>query len=123
MSDDDDIRRCAWCGKPFKLGTVGRRATYCGRSCRQRAYEMRREAKRFGEMVRRMQAGPPVPAAPVSSRVEAPTLPIPTRDETKPAGPAPDALSNSTRDESGQAAPTTPRRSPSEVWAQMPRQW
>lgn len=32
---------CSWCGVDFPRPARGRRPRYCGRSCRQRAYEMR----------------------------------------------------------------------------------
>lgn len=41
------VRACAWCGANFRPGTIGRAAVYCRRSCRQRAYEARREAQRI----------------------------------------------------------------------------
>jgi len=48
MTDQpDEVRRCAWCGTAFRPKTIGRRAIYCGRNCRQRAYEGRREQERI----------------------------------------------------------------------------
>jgi hypothetical protein len=35
-------RDCIRCGETFLLGRLGRKALYCGRDCRQRAYEDRR---------------------------------------------------------------------------------
>jgi hypothetical protein len=51
MSDGSVVRLCSWCGGSFRPGTVGRAAVYCGRSCRQRAYEGRREARRIAAAV------------------------------------------------------------------------
>ena len=37
-----DRRPCAWCGRQLdQPAGAGRRRQYCGRSCRQRAYEQR----------------------------------------------------------------------------------
>lgn len=41
------VRSCVWCHAPFRPGTIGRAAVYCRRSCRQRAYEARREDQRI----------------------------------------------------------------------------
>jgi hypothetical protein len=35
-------RECVRCGEPFMQGRLGRKALYCSRSCRSRAYEERR---------------------------------------------------------------------------------
>lgn len=37
---------CAWCGAQVAVNSRGRPARYCGRSCRQRAYELRTAAAR-----------------------------------------------------------------------------
>ncbi|NUS11602.1 MAG: hypothetical protein HOY69_09415 [Streptomyces sp.] len=102
MSEEPKPRACAWCGATFRPGTIGRAAVYCRRSCRQRAYEARREAQRI-EYALAM-------AAADSSRDERPGRSDSTRDET----------------ESGQPpAPTLPDprdgwvRSPDEVEAQL----
>ena len=34
---------CEWCGRPVRQGATGRRRRYCRRSCRQRAYEARKQ--------------------------------------------------------------------------------
>jgi hypothetical protein len=41
---------CRWCGRPIARprAATGRPATYCRRSCRQRAYEARRRAAELG---------------------------------------------------------------------------
>ena len=37
------LRNCEWCGEQFEpMGKRGPVALYCGRACRQRAYESRR---------------------------------------------------------------------------------
>jgi hypothetical protein len=33
---------CIRCGEPFMQGRLGRKAVYCGRTCRQRAHEEHR---------------------------------------------------------------------------------
>jgi hypothetical protein len=44
-----DISHCAWCGRAFALsGSQGRKARYCRRSHRQRAFEARCLAARMG---------------------------------------------------------------------------
>jgi hypothetical protein len=35
--------RCAWCGREIQQTGAGRRRRYCNHSCRQRAYEQRRQ--------------------------------------------------------------------------------
>jgi hypothetical protein len=102
MSEEPQPRACAWCGSNFLPGTIGRAAVYCRRSCRQRAYEARREAQRI-EYALAMAAADS------------------TRDERS-------ERSDSTRDETGSGqvpAPTLPDpregwvRSPDEVEAQL----
>ncbi|MFC8719353.1 hypothetical protein [Kitasatospora sp. NPDC057198] len=42
-----DAHPCVWCGKPAPAaGRRGARPKYCGQTCRQRAYEARRERRR-----------------------------------------------------------------------------
>jgi hypothetical protein len=44
-----EISHCAWCGRAFALsGSLGRKARYCRRSHRQRAFEARCLATRMG---------------------------------------------------------------------------
>ena len=44
-----EIAHCAWCGRAFSVsGGLGRRARYCRRSHRQRAFEARCLAARMG---------------------------------------------------------------------------
>ncbi|AGP30739.1 hypothetical protein [Corynebacterium terpenotabidum] len=38
-----DVVHCAWCGREIAQTGRGRRRRYCGHSCRQRAYEQRRD--------------------------------------------------------------------------------
>lgn len=102
MSEEPKPRACAWCGATFRPGTIGRAAVYCRRSCRQRAYEARREAQRIEFAL--------AIAAADSSRDRRAGRPDSTRDEMG-AGPTP--------------APTLPDpregwvRSPDEVEAQL----
>lgn len=39
----EDAQHCAWCGREIVQTGSGRRRRYCGQSCRQRAYEQRRD--------------------------------------------------------------------------------
>jgi len=77
MSDDGmprdarGLRPCAWCGGPIRQPATGRLREYCGRSCRQRAYEARREAER------------------IAVAVATATAPESSRDETGGAAPSP----------------------------------
>ncbi|MFD7734047.1 hypothetical protein ACFV6F_27165 [Kitasatospora phosalacinea] len=49
---------CIWCGKPVpEAGRRGTRPKYCGQSCRQRAYEARRE-RRHTAAALGLSAGP-----------------------------------------------------------------
>ncbi|WP_369233828.1 hypothetical protein AB5J56_18350 [Streptomyces sp. R21] len=41
--DAEGSKLCAWCGEPIQQTGVGRSKDYCRRSCRQRAYEARRQ--------------------------------------------------------------------------------
>lgn len=48
---DDKPTRCAWCSRALPTRSpqaIGRRAIYCRRSCRQRAYEARRRSAELG---------------------------------------------------------------------------
>lgn len=38
---------CQWCGRAVRQPPTGRRLRYCGRSCRQRAYEVRTAQRRL----------------------------------------------------------------------------
>jgi hypothetical protein len=82
------VRSCAWCGANFRPGTIGRAAVYCRRSCRQRAYEARREAQRIALAL--------AVAAVDSSRDRA-GRPDSTRDETG-SGQAPEPVPLDPRD-------------------------
>jgi hypothetical protein len=44
LAEKDRPGRCVWCQGPTTWAGVGRRPVYCGRSCRQRAYEVRAAA-------------------------------------------------------------------------------
>ena len=59
MDDESLVRHCVWCGSAYRLGSLGRRAVYCRRSCRQRAYEARREAERTADAVAAASASDP----------------------------------------------------------------
>jgi hypothetical protein len=49
VTERASIAHCAWCGRAFALsGSLGRRARYCRRSHRQRAFEARCLATRMG---------------------------------------------------------------------------
>ena len=49
MTQRAEISHCAWCGRAFALsGSQGRKARYCRRSHRQRAFEARCLAARMG---------------------------------------------------------------------------
>lgn len=45
----DDEPLCGWCGGPLRQPGTGRRRVYCGRSCRQRAFEAREKAQAVRE--------------------------------------------------------------------------
>src|SRR5439155_13040763 len=60
---------CARCGGPIAYPGKGKWPRYCGRTCRQRAYEERRAAALVGA------AGDGVPAAPVRQVLERVTAP------------------------------------------------
>lgn len=46
VSERPVARECAWCGTPIELKPRAQHQRYCGRSCRQRAYEVRTAAAR-----------------------------------------------------------------------------
>jgi hypothetical protein len=49
VTQRSEILHCAWCGRPFAAsGGLGRKARYCRRSHRQRAFEARCLADRMG---------------------------------------------------------------------------
>jgi hypothetical protein len=78
MSDDGmprdsrGLRPCGWCGGRIDQPKIGRLRDYCSQSCRQRAYEDRREAGRIAVAVEiaRAEMAQAVDTAPVSSRDE-----------------------------------------------------
>lgn len=77
MSDDGmprdsrGLRPCGWCGNRIDQPKVGRLRDYCSQSCRQRAYEGRREAGRIAAAVEIARAEMVEPdAASASSRDE-----------------------------------------------------
>jgi len=81
--DADGAKLCAWCGEVIRQSGVGRSKDYCRRSCRQRAYEARKQR----EVVVAAVASAVVRRD--SSRVETRSPTISSRDETSPPGPAP----------------------------------
>ncbi|MEX3213608.1 hypothetical protein CQR58_049450, partial [Streptomyces acidiscabies] len=81
--DADGAKLCAWCGEPIRQSGVGRSKDYCRRSCRQRAYEARKQR----EVVVAAVAAAVVRRD--SSRVESRKPNDSSRDETRFAGPAP----------------------------------
>ena len=49
VTQQGEVSHCAWCGRAFaQSGSLGRRARYCRRSHRQRAFEARCLAMRMG---------------------------------------------------------------------------
>ncbi|MFN0088790.1 MAG: hypothetical protein ACKVWR_00750 [Acidimicrobiales bacterium] len=55
---------CRWCATVFaRRSRCGRKPHYCGRSCRQRAYEHRRRGRREAGLPR-LTVAAPIPAAP-----------------------------------------------------------
>jgi hypothetical protein len=74
--DADGAKLCAWCGDPVKQSGVGRSRDYCRRSCRQRAYEARKQREAV------VAAVASAVARRDSSRVETRTPVVPSRDET-----------------------------------------
>src|SRR4051794_20218112 len=41
--DTAGAKLCAWCGEAIRQSGIGRSKDYCRRSCRQRAYEARKQ--------------------------------------------------------------------------------
>jgi hypothetical protein len=82
MSDENDPlqRWCEWCGQPYRQAPTGRTARYCRRSCRQRAYEHRRELDRTQAAVTEAER------AALAAREELPTT-EPSRDDSDPVTP------------------------------------
>ncbi|MFF0674282.1 hypothetical protein ACFYVE_39470 [Streptomyces tendae] len=80
--DADGAKLCAWCGDPVKQSGVGRSRDYCRRSCRQRAYEARKQREAV------VAAVASAVARRDSSRVETRTPVVSSRDETRPPVPA-----------------------------------
>jgi hypothetical protein len=85
----DGAKLCAWCGGPVKQSGVGRSRDYCRRSCRQRAYEARKQREAV------VAAVASAVARRDSSRVEIRSPNDSSRDETvrtvRPQVPAPPA--------------------------------
>lgn len=79
----DGAKLCAWCGGEIRQSGVGRSKDYCRRSCRQRAYEARKQR----EVVVAAVAAAVVRRD--SSRVESRSPTVSSRDETRSPGPAP----------------------------------
>jgi len=75
--DAGGAKGCAWCGEPIRQSGVGRSRDYCRRSCRQRAYEARKQR----EIV--VAAVASAVARRDSSRDESRGLSVPSRDGTK----------------------------------------
>lgn len=80
--DADGAKLCAWCGEPIQQSGVGRSRDYCRRSCRQRAYEARRQREAI------VSAVASAVARRDSSRVETRSPIVPSRDETRAPVPA-----------------------------------
>ena len=78
--DADGAKLCAWCGSEIKQSGVGRSRDYCRRSCRQRAYEARRQREAI------VSAVASAVARRDTSRDEMQQPSIPSRDETRAAG-------------------------------------
>lgn len=76
---------CGWCGSPFTQARVGRRREYCRASCKQRAFEARRERERIEAAVEAALTG----GAVVSSRADIPGQVVPSRDDSSAPVAAP----------------------------------
>jgi hypothetical protein len=100
--DADGAKLCAWCGEVIRQSGIGRSKDYCRRSCRQRAYEARKQR----EVVVAAVAAAVVRRD--SSRVETRSPNDSSRDETVPAGPPP------------VPAPAAPRPEPAPVRGPFP---
>lgn len=81
--DADGAKLCAWCGAEIRQSGIGRSKDYCRRSCRQRAYESRKQR----EVVVAAVAAAVVRRD--SSRVETPHPEETSRDETRGVPPEP----------------------------------
>lgn len=77
--DADGNLLCDRCHGPIEQPATGRRRLYCGRTCRELAYRVRKQERAIDEAVA-------AAAAPVSSVVETPPGPVTSVDET-PARP------------------------------------
>ncbi|WP_328966259.1 hypothetical protein [Streptomyces virginiae] len=94
MSSRDDSAEgtprglCAWCGKPFPAVRVGRPREFCRQTCRQRAWEKKRETDRIKAAVEAAlaEAGPPRVSSQTEPGVSSQTKPTSVTDET-PAPP------------------------------------
>jgi hypothetical protein len=82
----DGAKLCAWCGELVRQTAVGRNRDYCKRSCRQRAYEARKQREAVVAAVASAVARRP---APDSSRDEKAGPSKSSRDEMVSAGPPP----------------------------------
>lgn len=80
-------RLCEWCGDPIRNQPVtGRLRDYCRQSCRQRAYEERRQQKRIADALAAATYAPaPDPVSSRDDEVQAEGVPDSPRDETVPA--------------------------------------
>ncbi|MEU4933157.1 hypothetical protein AB0G54_42865 [Streptomyces yokosukanensis] len=78
----DGAKLCAWCGGEIRQSGIGRSKDYCRRSCRQRAYEARKQR----EVVVAAVAAAVVRRD--SSRVESRKPNDSSRDEMRPPVPA-----------------------------------
>ncbi|MYX88504.1 hypothetical protein GT036_33135 [Streptomyces sp. SID4915] len=104
--DAAGARLCEWCGGPIVQPVTGRRRAYCRRSCRQRAYEGRRQREAIVAAV----ASALVRSRSESTRDETPPDLSPSRDETPPPAVAPPMPPVPPRP----AAPPAPAAPPSE---------
>lgn len=84
--DADGRSLCEWCGGEVRQPGTGRRRAYCRRSCRQRAYEARRQRE---AVVSAVAAAMARATTPDSSRDETQRFRLPSRDETKTAAQRP----------------------------------
>lgn len=85
----DPLRRwCEWCGRPYRQAPTGRTARYCRRSCRQRAYEHRRELERTQAAVDASERALLAAGAPEPSRDDSRTTPrVAVQDTPQPGRP------------------------------------
>lgn len=82
----DGAKLCAWCGEPIQQASLGRSRDYCKRSCRQRAYEARKQREAVVAAVASAVARRP---ASDSSRDEMPGPANSSRDEMRLPGRRP----------------------------------